>query len=59
MGNACCGGEDDVGMGQGHKLGGGPPAPMTMDDAATRERMREAAEQRHRAAELRGTHRKA
>lgn len=60
MGNACCGGEDDVkpGMGPGHKLGGGPPAPMSMNDGDAREKIRLAAEQRHRENETRGTHRK-
>ncbi len=61
MGNACCGGEDDVpALNGGQTVSGAPPAAKTMTptDAERREKMLNAAEERYRQGAVRGTQRK-
>lgn len=58
MGNACCGLDDGPDMGPGHTLGSSDsPQQFGMGDDDAREKMRLAAEERHRQNAVRGTQR--
>lgn len=58
MGNSCCGESDGHDMGPGRTLGSsGPPPPIGMNDGDARDKIRKAAEERHRLNSVRGTQR--